>query len=66
MSADKGEIAFHLVMALIVDLAVHDEARLARMQHTLANILEKLPSRGDEADAARSAYDLLLQLPGKG
>lgn len=67
MSEDKGAIAFHLVMALAADLAVHDEPRLARMHDTLGRLLQddSIAHPEDKADL-RAAYDALLHLDNKG
>ena len=65
-AVDKGTVAFHLVMALCADLAIHDELQIARMQDTLGRMLESSDnwSEADRADL-RAAYDALLQLDGK-
>lgn len=65
MDDDKGAIAFHLVMALCSDLAIHDEPRLARMQHTLGRLLEDI-RHPDDRKELRAAYDAILRLGSDG
>lgn len=65
MDDGKGAIAFHLVMALCADLAIHDEPRLARMQDTLGRLLQDARHPDDRKDL-RAAYDALLQLGSNG
>ena len=57
----KGDIAFHLVMALCADLAIHDEPRLARIREMLAGMLDhgRAYNRADRADL-QAAHDALL------
>lgn len=61
MDDDKGAVAFHLVMALCADLAIHDEPRLARMQHTLGRLREDVRHPDDRREL-RAAYDAILRL----
>lgn len=65
MDDEKAGVAFHLIMALCSDLAIHDEPRLARMQHTLARLLEDMRHPDDQKEL-RAAYDAILRLGSDG